>query len=241
MVHPQIVPIHEIAVDGRVRLRNPGCQSGSQLCQMGEVDADAVRSLLHMPTLSKQLEEMTLVTPHDLVIISTKGTNYSAHAAHLGDSEMKVERRVNFPRKREIGPRELVLLKNMAKRFKDMGEPCPQEYTDELETAYTPGKHDCCHHDQCTVEVNVREDMFVNLCGDCKSSYCNDHWNGHICIPKRKPVEILTKQPWAEDWEKSQGVHLSYSTHFHLVVQVLTNQPCQLLKSTCRRQLVAQA
>ena len=148
MVHPQIVPIHEIAVDGRVWLKNPGCQSGSQLCQMRKVDADAVRSLLHMPTLSKQLEEMTLVTPHDLAIISTKGTHYSAHAAHLGDSEMKVERRVNFPRKMEIGPRELVWLKNMAKRFKDMDEPCPQEYTDELETAYPPGKHDYCHRDQ---------------------------------------------------------------------------------------------
>ena len=127
MVHPQIVPIHEIAVDGRVWLKNPWCHSGSQLCQMRKVDADAVRSLLHMPTLSKQLEEMTLVTPHDLAIISTKGTHYSAHAAHLGDSEMKVERRVNFPRKMEIGPRELVLLKIMAKRFQDMGEACPQE------------------------------------------------------------------------------------------------------------------
>ena len=86
-----------------------------------------------------------------------------------------------------------------------MGEPCPQEYTDELETAYTLGKHDCCHHDQCTVEVNVQEDIFVNLCGYCESRYCKDHWDGHICIPKKKPVEILTKQPWAEDWKEKPG------------------------------------
>ena len=93
MVHPQIVPIHEITVDGRVWLKNGWCPSGMQLCQT----ADAVRSLLHMPTLSRQLEAMTLVTPHDLAIMSIKGTHDSAQVSHLGDSEMRVNRRVNFP------------------------------------------------------------------------------------------------------------------------------------------------
>ena len=100
-----------------------------------------------MPTLSKQLEAMTLVTPHDLAIISIKGTHYSAQANHLGESEMRVNRRVNFPREMEIGPRQLVMLRIMANRFKDMGEAYLKEYTDELEAAYLFGKHDFCSHD----------------------------------------------------------------------------------------------
>ncbi len=158
-----------------------------------------------MPALSRQLEAMTLVTPHDLAIISTKGTHYSAQASHLGDSEMRVNRRVNFPRKMEIGPRELVLLKIMAKRFQEMGEACPQEYTDELETVYLPGKHDFCNQDQCTVATNVQKDIFMNLCGVCEYSFCKDHWEKHICIPRTKPVETLTKQSWAADWQEKPG------------------------------------
>ncbi len=34
MIHSQIVPIHEITVDGRVWLKNGWCPSGMQLCQM---------------------------------------------------------------------------------------------------------------------------------------------------------------------------------------------------------------
>ena len=45
---------------------------------------------------SKQLEAMTLVTPHDLAIISIKGAHSAAQARHLGESETRVSRRVNF-------------------------------------------------------------------------------------------------------------------------------------------------
>ena len=167
MLHPQIVPIHEIAVDGRVWLKNPGYPSGIQLCKMRKVDADAVRSLLHIPTLSKQLEAMTLVTPHDLAIISIKGMHYAAQANHLDDSEMRVHRRVNFPRKMEIGPRELVLVRMMVGRFQEMGKPCPQEYIDELELSSSPVKQDYCSHDKCELVTNVKKNIFMHLCGAC--------------------------------------------------------------------------
>ena len=42
----------------------------------------------------------------------------------------------------EIGARQLVMLRIMAKRFKDMGEAYPKEYTDELEAASLPGQRD---------------------------------------------------------------------------------------------------
>ncbi len=97
MLHPQIIPVHEIAVDGRVMLKDTSSSSGMQVCDMRKVDADTIRSILHMPTLTSELKEMTLLTPHDFAMISMKGMHFTAQAGHLGDSETRVTRRVNFP------------------------------------------------------------------------------------------------------------------------------------------------
>ena len=127
MKHPQIVPMHEISVDGRVWLKNEECENNVQLVTCRGIDAALVRSLLYVPTMPKQLDEMTLVTPYDLVVISMKGAHYAFKAHQLGESEMEVNRRVNFPRRMSEPERHLVILKEMKRRFEDMGEQYPKE------------------------------------------------------------------------------------------------------------------
>ncbi len=45
----------------------------------------------------------------------------------------------------------------------------------------------------------------MNLCGNCEYSFCKDHFEGHICISRKKTVETLTKQSWAADWKEKPG------------------------------------
>jgi len=160
--HPLLVPVHEMTHDGRVWLKNKHEESGMQLCDMRKVDAEAVRCMLHLPTFNTPLEKMTLITPHDLAIISLKGSHHSSHAGHLGDSEKRVARRVNFPRRMDTVDRNLVLLKAMMLRFEAMNQGAPQEYLDELLKATTlEGKEVRCEQEGCMM------DKCVNCCPLC--------------------------------------------------------------------------
>ncbi len=133
----------------------------------------------------------------------------------------------------------MVMLRIMARRFRDMGEAYPKEYTDELEAAFLIGKHDFCSDDQCLVETSVQDNVFLNQCGICEFSFCKDHVDAHVCVSKKKTVETLTRQSWAAGWEEKPGSAFDLLDPLPFV-QVATNQPCQLIKSTCRRQLVVQ-
>jgi len=118
--------------------------------------------MLHLPTFNTQLEKMTLVTPHDLAIISLKGSHHSSHAGHLGDSEKRVLRRVNFPRRMDTVDRNLVLLKQMVARFDAMEQGAPQEYLDELLKASTnDGQGLQCEQEGCMM------DKCVSCCSAC--------------------------------------------------------------------------
>ncbi len=95
--------------------------------------------------MPKQLDEMTLVTPYDLVLISMKGAHYASKAHQLGESEMEVIRRVNFPRRMSEPERHLVILKEMKRRFNDMGENLPKEYADELDSISSKVSYSVSH------------------------------------------------------------------------------------------------
>ena len=116
---------------------------------------------------------MTLVTPHDLAIISL-GAHYASKAHHLGEAETEVSRRVNFPRRMNPTERHLVTLKIMKMRFNDMGENLPREYADELERAY-PARQVFCQEDNCVVCTDVQRNVFLNRCVHCDFSYCLLH------------------------------------------------------------------
>ncbi len=90
-----------------------------QLAACRGVDAELVRALIHFPTMPRQLENMTLATPHDLAIMSLKGAHYASRAHHLGEAETEVSRRVNFPRRMAEDLRHLVILKLIKVRFHD--------------------------------------------------------------------------------------------------------------------------
>jgi hypothetical protein len=119
MNHPQIVPIHEITVDGWVWIKNPAYPDKMQLATCRRVDAELVRALIRFPTMPRQLEKMTVGTPHDLPIISLKGPHYASRAHHLGEAETEVSRRVNFPRRMSEDLRQIKV------QFNDMGTCLP--------------------------------------------------------------------------------------------------------------------
>ncbi len=183
MMHPQIIPVSEIAVDGRVMIKDPTSSTGMQTCDMRGVDSDTVRCILHMPTLTSELKEMTLITPHDLSIISMKGMHYSAQAGHLGDSETRVTRRVNFPRNSDLEFRNHIALKLIMERLICMGEEPPKEYHDELmSTRRPPVKQEYCMKIECEVIEDRATGVEMTACYECTKTFCHEHFAKHKCV-----------------------------------------------------------
>jgi hypothetical protein len=146
-----------------------------------------------------------LLTPHDFSIVSMKGMHFTAQAGHLGDSETRVTRRVNFPRKSDLISRNHIALKMMMERITIMGQECPKEYRDELmSTSKPPTKQEYCMKTDCEVTEDRTTGVEMTVCYACKKTYCHDHYAEHECCDTSYLVNS-TGHTFVADWQVHGG------------------------------------